>query len=504
MIMRNIFLAVLLAALPLAGVCAPTTWIVTGTGDSPSGCVGNSCPTLRDAILSAGDGDTIQFDASIDGGTILLNQFSNAQSGTEFGPSAFFITGNMSITIDGETGLTRGITLARNVTTPFRLFDIDTGSGLSLLGLTLKNGLAQGFGSGNGGGAMGAGGAIFNQGTLSIDSCTFVGNAALGGASGDNSINYGGAGVGSVPPASNGGGPNGATTLGGAGGFGGGGGAYDQGGSGGFGGGGGAGGLGGAGGFGAGAGGNSGSGPAFGGYGGGGNNSTTYGGGGAGMGGAIFNDAGTLSIVNSTFTGNSASGGAGGAGAAGGSGFGGAIFNYSATLNIQSSTLARNAVNAASGGAADGGALYSYDDRSCSAGGNTCPNGSASIFDLLDSIFANSLGSAHDIEIAGHGAPGGDTFSGLIVMSYDNTQFTISNFLGSADPQLSPLGNYGGWTPTLVPHQGSAAIDALACTVGFVKFDQRGVARPQPVGGQCDVGAVEYDGDYIFANGFDY
>ena len=38
------------------------------------------------------------------------------------------------------------------------------------------------------------------------------------------------------------------------------------------------------------------------------------GGGGAGMGGAVFNEAGTVVITNSTFTGNTASGGAGGTG----------------------------------------------------------------------------------------------------------------------------------------------------------------------------------------------
>jgi hypothetical protein len=53
----------------------------------------------------------------------------------------------------------------------------------------------------------------------------------------------------------------------------------------------------------------------------------------------------------------------------------------------------------------------------------------------------------------------------------------------------------------MVPKQGSAAIDALTCTSGFVRNDQRDVSRPQ--GPACDIGAVEYDGDYIFANGFD-
>lgn len=507
--MRTLALAGLLVALPLGGAFA-TTWTVTGTSE-PATIIStacdnsNNCPTLRDAINTAVSGDTIRFASTIDGQTIKLSLFSDdlgtsPRISSEFGPSAFFFTGGVSLTIDGKTGLTRGITIARDTSqAPFRLFDIDTGSGLTLQGLTWQNGLAQGFGSGNGGGAMGAGGAIFNQGTVSIDSCTFTGNAAQGGASGDVSGNFSGAGVGSAPSSGNGGGPNGSTTSGVDAGFGGGGFAYSQGSSGGFGGGGGAGGSGGSSTFGGGAGGITGTGPASGGFGGGGNNNTRSGGGGAGMGGAIFNDAGSLSIVNSTFTGNSASGGAGGAGAAGGSGFGGAIFNYSATLNIQSSTLARNAVTAASGGTADGGEVYSLDDRGCANGGNTCNGGSASTFDLENSIFSNSQGSVHDIAIIVDKPPAAGTFSGLIVMSYDNTQFAISNLVGSADPLLSPLGNYGGWTPVLVPHKGSAAIDAVTC---IVAVDQRGVARPQ--GSSCDVGAVEYDGDYIFANGFDY
>ncbi|MHB8448252.1 MAG: choice-of-anchor Q domain-containing protein [Rudaea sp.] len=501
--MRTLALAGLLAALPLADALA-TTWTVTGTGDTPAGCAGTNCPTLRDAINAAQNRDVIQFSSTIDGATILLSQYSNTQTGTEFGPSAFFITSNKALILDGETGLTRGITIERDSTqAPFRLFDIDVGSGLTLQGLTLKNGLAQGFSSDFGGGALGAGGAIFNQGTVSIDSCTFVGNVAQGGIGGNVNGNFsGGAGVGSTPSGGNGGGPNGSISNTADGGFGGGGFASSPGTNGGFGGGGGgggAGGTGGAGGFGGGGGNGS---PAGSGGFGGGSGSASYGGGGAGMGGAIFNDAvsipASLTIVNSTFTANSASGGAGGSGAAGGSGFGGAIFNYSAVLNIQSSTLARNGVAAASGGTVDGGAVYSLDDRNCSAGGNTCGN-SASTFDLENSIFSNSQGGTHDIVINTITPPAAGTFSGLIVMSYDNTQFTISNPVSSADPMLSPLGHYGGPTPTMVPHQRSAAIDSVTCALAV---DQRGVARPQ--GTNCDVGAVEYDGDYIFANGFDY
>ncbi|HTI97246.1 MAG TPA: hypothetical protein VL425_12155, partial [Rudaea sp.] len=198
MITRNIFLAVLLTALPLGNAFA-ATWIVTGTGDTASACTGNSCPTLRDAINTAVSGDTIQFDPSIDGGTIALSQYSNDTSvgSTEFGPSAFFVAHNTTLFIDGETGLTRGIAIARDTSkVPFRLFDVENGSRLTLHGLTFKDGLAQGFGSDSGGGSLGAGGAIFNQGTVDIDSCTFTGNAAQGGGSIIVSSTSGGGGVG--------------------------------------------------------------------------------------------------------------------------------------------------------------------------------------------------------------------------------------------------------------------------------------------------------------------
>jgi hypothetical protein len=73
------------------------------------------------------------------------------------------------------------------------------------------------------------------------------------------------------------------------------------------------------------------------------------GGGGAGMGGAIFNNGGTLLIVNSTFTANFALGGlaglvSNGGGQAGrsGSGLGGAIFSRNGNVSLLNSTLSDN------------------------------------------------------------------------------------------------------------------------------------------------------------------
>lgn len=60
-----------------------------------------------------------------------------------------------------------------------------------------------------------------------------------------------------------------------------------------------------------------------------------------------------------------------------------------------------------------------------------------------------------------------------------------------ADPQLGPLGDNGGPTPTRLPAATSPAgglVALAACTV--VTTDQRGVARPQ--GAACDAGAVEF------------
>ena len=68
---------------------------------------------------------------------------------------------------------------------------------LTFQNLTLKNGLAQGGSScaHGGGGGMGAGGAIFNQGHLRLEGVTMVSNTARGGSSSSGTAG-GGAGMG--------------------------------------------------------------------------------------------------------------------------------------------------------------------------------------------------------------------------------------------------------------------------------------------------------------------
>lgn len=534
---RAMFVSILLTAAPVWAA----TWTVNAVDEPLGGIDSASCTsitcTLRDAINVSASGDTIQFAAALDGQTIALSLFSNPSGcvtssattcgdggtlSTQFGPSAVFISTGKVLTIDATVnGLQLGVTLSASnaadctAGTCFRLFDVDTGSSLTLRGLALQNGVALGGGSDLGGGALGAGGAIFNQGTLMIDRCTLRGHRAQGGDGRYAVYRFGGGGSGANATDMNGlgGGPNGGavgvnslTANGGpgaAGGFGGGGGVGGfgvgltgfggAGGNGGFGGGGGIGGIGrltsgvgGNGGFGGGSAefGNNGFGGGIG-----------FGGGGAGLGGAIFNDAGNVTLTNSTFSGNTAQGGGNGSIVGNGSGYGGALFNYNGQVSLSFVTIAGNSVSAGIDGvdgSADGGAIYSLGDSAaaCGAGGNPClapgessASGSATLT-VNQSIAANSTGGTYDLVTSAiNNATSTSSGTGNLVMANGGFAGTI---VSTANPQLGALAA-NGFGVVMLPQAGSPVIDAVPC-VGTAT-DQRGIARPQ--GAACDIGAVE-------------
>ncbi len=521
--LNRLALALLLAA-------AVPAWAATLTVSNSND---NGAGSLRAQIAAAASGDTIVFAAALDGATISLTTFSNdiSTGSKQFGPSAFFITGSQTLTIDATAnGLTQGVVIARSSaagTANFRLFDVGVGSSLTLRGVTLVNGYAEGGSSLFGGGALGAGGAIFNQGTLTLDRCTLTGNTARGGQGGlDYAGGRAGGGVG-ANASDSGGGPNGGAAgadnftadgngdAGANGGFGGGGGAGGRAfgagngnggnaGNGGFGGGGGwrgsghgtgAYGVGGNGGFGGGAGPGASAGiPGFGGgiaFG----TPSGYGGAGAGMGGAIFNDAGTVTLTNVTLSANIANGGANGYIHAGrGSGFGGAIFNYAGTLTLDFVTLSGNNVAAGaigSAGSADGGAIYSLgdSDAACSDGGNTCTTSGNASVTMNHSIASNSTAGANDVIINAING-GNSTGSGAYNAIGAATGFTASNaVLGTLSLGALPATLTGGLADVMVPQTGSAAINGAGVGPCSRTTDQRGIARPQ--GTACDVGAVE-------------
>ena len=467
--------------------------------------------------LTAGGPATIHLTSLFAGGP-------DDRSGTgasDFGPTAFKISSN--ITIQGPTD-DNGITIQRDAGSPeFRLFYVPSGSSLTLSNLTLTGGLAHGFAGGAavggaGGGAAGLGGAIANEGSLVIDATTLVANKAWGGAGGGAILtgNYGGGGGGGIGAAGAandtlgttggaGGAPNGgsggaATQNGSVGGHGGGGGGAGSGmnvgapagGMGGLGGGGGggstgftfAGGAGGFGGFGGGGGGGSagdfqaggaGGGSIFGGGTGGAGPTSLVapgggGGGGAGVGGAIFNSGGSLTITNSTFSGNTAQGGDGGSGftsGTGGGGFGAGIFNLDGTALLQNNTFSDNIVAGGVGGTpnVDGAGIYNLQ-----LAGPGLPVTPANLT-LSNTILANSTGGKDAVNTSG-------TVTGNHNLVETSAGIGAGVIATSSDPLLGLLQLNGGPTMTYAPKFNSPVIDA-GLNAGAPAADQRGIARPQ-------------------------
>ena len=379
------------------------------------------------------------------------------------------------------------------------------------------NGFSGGAGGG-GGGARGNGGSSavhtqagqFNGGTFGAggggtltdgqDSApgfgNFVGGAGGVACGGDGSFIGDTGGSGCDGGGGGGGGGDGAGGTGGYGGGGGGGGfllsatdgpTAEHGGAGGFGGGGGAGGRGssgGGGGFGAGGGGGTssgGSGGTFGGHGGrdAGSSSidiTGAGGGGAGLGGAVFSDNGTVTVRNSTFTGNSVSHGFAGGGPAGystgqsnGADAGAAIFAVDGSVTVSNSTISGNE----STGDAAGVGVY-HSSRA----------GHSASLALTNTIVAANIPTSSECHLFGSVSS-----SGTNNLYGDNLNCPSAGST-SGDPLLAPLAiEAPGNTPTMAIDDGSPAFDAGdddTCE----QFDQRGVSRPRSL--HCDIGAYEY------------
>jgi hypothetical protein len=78
---------------------------------------------------------------------------------------------------------------------------------------------------------------------------------------------------------------------------------------------------------------------------------------------------------------------------------------------------------------------------------------------------------------------------------------SLTGVLIGVDPIIDPLGDNGGPTPTHALLTDSPAIDAGG---GCSSVDQRGVVRPKPAAGQCDMGAYEFScGDGVLDIGED-
>jgi hypothetical protein len=197
-------------------------------------------------------------------------------------------------------------------------------------------------------------------------------------------------------------------------------------------------------------------------------------------GGGIAN-VGTLTVSNSTLAGNSASGEYG---------YGGGIDN-GGTLTVSNSTLAGNSASGAygyGGGIINSGTLTA--SNSTLAGNSAYDGGGISSYSTLtmsNSIIANSLSGGDCLLYIAITDSGGNIADG-------NCHFTAASSRNNTDPKLDPNGlqNNGGPTKTIALLPGSPAIDA-AVSCPPPATDQRGIARPQ--GSGCDIGAYEVAAD---------
>jgi hypothetical protein len=265
--------------LALPAICRAATLTVTNTSDSGVAADGSlrgeiaaanpGDGSLRGEIASANPGDTIQF--SVTGTISLTSPLTISKSLTIDGTSArgpITIVGGNSLQImvvgSGTNVKVQNLTLSHGHSTTSGGAILNQGM-LTIINSTFTDNHVTG-----GPGLDGTGGAIFNNDDLTFTNCTFSGNTATGGPS-----------------------------------------------------------------------------------------STAQARSGDGLGGAIFSNN-ALSATNSTFSGNTATGGDGSGAISGGSGAGGAIENDgTGTMHLTNVTFAGNqAMGGANGGTAHGGAIF--------------------------------------------------------------------------------------------------------------------------------------------------
>jgi CSLREA domain-containing protein/uncharacterized repeat protein (TIGR01451 family) len=175
----------------------------------------------------------------------------------------------------------------------------------------------------------------------------------------------------------------------------------------------------------------------------------------------------SLEIVNSTISGNSAQNSGGGLYVAYGGWF-------SATVLATNVTFACN-----DAGTGLGGNIYNQQ----------------AVVQLANSIVANGTDSTGDNNCAGE--PGAEITSlGYNVDTGNTCGLDGSGDQIDTDPLLDPLDDFGGGTlthrlPPFSPAADHIPMGTNGCGTTVVD-DQRGIPRPQPAGGDCDVGAFEY------------
>ena len=184
------------------------------------------------------------------------------------------------------------------------------------------------------------------------------------------------------------------------------------------------------------------------------------GGGGGGRGGGVW-VVNALTLVNSTVAGNEA----GDSSVNFDGGDGGGVWTFSTPATLTNDTIAGNA-------AGDGGAAADPGD-----GGGIRLTGSVANSIVASNTTGGNCASVAFVD-AGHNIGFGDA--------------TCPGTFSTGDPNLGPLADYGGPTETMAIATPSAAVDQIPSSgSGCPAADQRGIVRPKPSPGMCDIGAFE-------------
>src|SRR5271170_3739419 len=410
-----------LVFLAMSGLARAATFTVSNTTDPGSPMAGDG--SLREAITSAntaGGTNNIQFNAGVTG-TITLGSTLPA------------IVSGETLTITGPT-TSPGIAISGG--NAVQLMVVNAGATLNLQFLTMEDGsatLGSTFGP--------AGGAIYNNGTLTVTNSTLSGNQVT-------NVSGFGSGIGGAIY------NNGTLTV------------TDS---------------------------------TFSG------NQATGGSQGIGVGGAIWSE-GTLTVTDSTLSGNQATGGS-----QGGFGFGGAIFN-AGTGTVTDSTFSGNQATVG------GGAIENSSGTLTVTNSTLSGNSAAS---LLGGGIENGVGGTVTLKgtILADESSGGNcalpdmpvlispiTDDGYNISDDDSCGFTMApsgtSINNSTTLNLDPAGlaNNGGPTKTIALEPNSQAVDfipVLDCTDQSMSpvqltTDQRGFPRPDPGNPNfCDAGAFE-------------
>jgi hypothetical protein len=241
--------------------------------------------------------------------------------------------------------------------------------------------------------------------------------------------------------------------------------------------------------------------------------------------GGVYNDHATLTLSNSTVSGNSAR-------------CGGGILNDgsngNATLQVHNCTLIGNSTDIE----CVGGGIYNNGDSgiamtelvnstlngnvSCAGGGIFSDGyGGTGLVRIINCTFSDNsspCGNANSIESEGamveigntilKAGPGGENISmldaALTSLGYNLSDDDGGGFLTATgdqtntNPMLGPLQDNGGPTFTHALLPGSPAIDAGdPNATSPPDFDQRGPGFPRVVNGRIDIGAFEYTPDLL-------